>query len=164
MHRAVPRLLECRAPIPPRKSGARRRRVPAPAEIPEQQPRWAPLDRKEARLRRDQLRSLAALRRQVGRNRQERDEIITGSTPIRVAVDFLLHHADPLNGETEKRLLTSAVTVTTRNYNPTELAAFTALTALQESAAPEKVFAVCNLTTKALLQIEYEASARAATT
>ncbi|WP_214353671.1 hypothetical protein [Streptomyces sp. CJ_13] len=134
----------------------------APAEIPGQQPRWATLDRKEARLRRDQLRSLAALRQQVARDRQERGEIITDNTLIRIAVDLLLHHADTLTGDTEEQLLTSAVTATTRNYNTTELAAFTALTALQESDDPEKAFALCNLMTKALLKIKYEASARAA--
>ncbi len=136
----------------------------APAEIPEQQPRWATLDRREARLRRDQLRSLGALRRQVARDRQERNEIITDNTLIRVAVDFLLHHADTLTGDTEEQRLKSAVTATTRSFDATHLAAATALTALQEADDPKRVFALCNLMTKALLQIKQEASARAAIT
>ncbi|WP_073921164.1 hypothetical protein [Streptomyces sp. CB00455] len=135
----------------------------APTGIPEQQPRWATLERKEARLRRDQLRALAALRRQVARDRQTRDEIITDNTLIRVAVDFLLHHADTLTGDTEEQLLTSAVTSTTQHYSAAQLAAFTALTALQESEDHKQVFALCNFMIKALLQIKNEASARATT-
>ncbi|WP_412074611.1 hypothetical protein ACLF6K_00025 [Streptomyces xanthophaeus] len=136
----------------------------AATEIPEQQARWATLDRKEARLRRDQLRSLATLRRQVARARQERDEIITDNTLIRVAIDLLLHHADKLSGDTEEQLLKSAVTATTRNLDATHLAVATALTALQESHDPKTVYALCNLMFKALPQIKNEASNRAAAT
>ncbi|WP_406511319.1 hypothetical protein OG851_02210 [Streptomyces sp. NBC_00161] len=104
------------------------------------------------------------MRRQVARDRQERNEIITDNTLIRVAVDFLLHHADTLTGDTEEQLLKSAVTATTRSFDATHLAAATALTALQEADDPKRVFALCNLMTKALLQIKQEASARAAIT
>lgn len=133
-------------------------------EIPEQKPRYATLDRKEARLRRDQLRSLAALRRQVTRDRQERDEIITDNTLIRVAVDLLLTHADKLNGDTEEQLLRSVTTATRPALDVTHLAVATALTALRESNDPKAVFALCNLMNNALPQIKAAASDLAAAT
>lgn len=75
-----------------------------------QQPRWTTLERKEARLRADQVGALSALRRRITDARQERHEIITDNTLICVAVDFLLHHGDSLGGDTEEALLRSVAT------------------------------------------------------
>ncbi len=122
------------------------------------------MDRKEARLRRDQLVSLATLRQQVARARQERDEIITDNTLLRVAVDLLLHHADKLSGDTEEQLLKSVTTATAPNLYTTHLAVATALAALQESDDPQAVFALCTLMSRDLLQIKSGAASRAAAT
>lgn len=90
-----------RTPVPPdsRSSG-----VPDPGSAG---PKWAALERKEARLREDQVQALAALRRQVAAGRRDRSEIITDNTLIRVAVDLLLAHAHRLHGDTEEQLLHS---------------------------------------------------------
>ncbi|MFE4539684.1 hypothetical protein ACFRKB_32240 [Streptomyces scopuliridis] len=73
-------------------------------------PKWATLERKEARLRADQLSDLADLRRHVNARRQDRSEIITDNTLIRVAVDVLLQvHAHRLRGDTEEDLLHSVL-------------------------------------------------------
>ncbi|OEJ20852.1 hypothetical protein AR457_41730 (plasmid) [Streptomyces agglomeratus] len=68
------------------------------------------MERKEARLRSDQLTDLAELRRQVSGHRRDRSEIITDNTLIRVAVDLLLQgHAHRLHGDTEEALLQSVL-------------------------------------------------------
>ncbi len=68
------------------------------------------LERKEARLRVDQLSDLAELRRHVNARRRDRSEIITDNTLIRVAVDLLLRgHAHRLRGDTEEDLLHSVL-------------------------------------------------------
>ncbi|MET9016912.1 hypothetical protein ABZX74_39550 [Streptomyces olivaceoviridis] len=73
-------------------------------------PKWVTLERKEARLRADQLSDLADLRRHVNARRQDRSEIITDNTLIRVAVDLLLRgHAHRLRGDTEEDLLHSVL-------------------------------------------------------
>ncbi|MFD4764245.1 hypothetical protein ACFWOJ_37155 [Streptomyces sp. NPDC058439] len=71
-------------------------------------PRWAALERKETRLRADQVQALAALRRRVSAQRTKRSEIITDNTLIRIAVDLLLDQGDRLTGDTEDELLRSA--------------------------------------------------------
>lgn len=73
-------------------------------------PKWATLERKEARLRADQLTDLAELRRHVSAHRRDRSEIITDNTLIRIAVDLLLQgHAHRLHGDTEEALLHSVL-------------------------------------------------------
>ena len=73
-------------------------------------PKWTTLERKEARLRADQLSDLADLRRRLGAHRRDRSEIITDNTLIRVAVDLLLKvHAHRLHGDTEEDLLRSVL-------------------------------------------------------
>ncbi|MFJ8314035.1 MULTISPECIES: hypothetical protein [unclassified Streptomyces] len=72
-------------------------------------PRWKDLERKETRLRADQIEALTALRRRVSAQRRNRSEIITDNTLIRIAVDVLLMRADQLKGDTEADLLTSLV-------------------------------------------------------
>ncbi|MEU2380343.1 hypothetical protein [Streptomyces misionensis] len=73
-------------------------------------PKWATLERKEARLRADQLSDLADLRRHVNARRHDRSEIITDNTLIRVAVDLLLRgHAHRLRGDTEEDLRNSVL-------------------------------------------------------
>ncbi|MEU5483476.1 hypothetical protein [Streptomyces mirabilis] len=73
-------------------------------------PKWTTLERKEARLRADQLSALADLRRHLGAHRRDRSEIITDNTLIRVAVDLLLQgHAHRLHGDTEEDLLASVL-------------------------------------------------------
>jgi hypothetical protein len=73
-------------------------------------PKWRTLERKEARLRRDQLADLADLRRHLSAHRRDRSEIITDNTLIRIAVDLLLReHAHRLRGDTEEDLLRSVL-------------------------------------------------------
>ena len=66
--------------------------------------KWKGLERKELRLRADQLDELARLRRLLNRQRAGDGERITENTLIRVAVDMLLSRADRLRGTTEDEL------------------------------------------------------------
>ena len=102
------------APAPP-KAPARTRRAapraarPAPesrtAGVTESQTaKWKGLERKELRLRADQLDELARLRRTLNRQRAGDGERITENTLIRVAVDMLLSRAGRLRGTTEDEL------------------------------------------------------------
>lgn len=71
-------------------------------------PRFADFERKEARLRQDQLDALDALARKIKRARKPgAGERITDNTLIRVAVDLLLARQDELAGSTEDELRTS---------------------------------------------------------
>ncbi|MFC8041663.1 hypothetical protein ACFUOZ_20110 [Paenarthrobacter sp. NPDC057355] len=71
-------------------------------------PRFADFERKEARLRQDQLDALDALARKIKRARKPgAGERITDNTLIRVAVDLLLARQDELRGSTEDELRTS---------------------------------------------------------
>ena len=69
-----------------------------------QVPKWQRLERKELRLRADQLDELARIRRALNRQRGGEGERITENTLIRVAVDMLLGHAGKLRGTTEDEL------------------------------------------------------------
>ncbi len=72
-----------------------------------QTPKWQRLERKELRLRADQLDELAKLRRALNRRRGGEGERITENTLIRVAVDLLLKQAGALQGSTEDELRNS---------------------------------------------------------
>lgn len=74
------------------------------AEAPESVPLYLRLERKETRLREDQIEALSALRRRLSRRRNNRDQVLTDNTLIRVAVDLLLAGADRLRGDTEAEL------------------------------------------------------------
>lgn len=67
-------------------------------------PKWQRLERKELRLRGDQLDELARIRRTLNRQRGGEGERITENTLIRVAVDMLLGRAGKLRGTTEDEL------------------------------------------------------------
>ncbi|MEU3521836.1 hypothetical protein ABZ770_42525 [Streptomyces sp. NPDC006654] len=67
-------------------------------------PRYLTFPRTEARLRQDQLDSLAALRRAVAANRTDKTERITDNTLLRLAVDLLLKHAGRIRGNTEAEM------------------------------------------------------------
>jgi hypothetical protein len=67
-------------------------------------PKWQRLERKELRLRADQLDELARIRRTLNRQRGGEGERITENTLIRVAVDMLLGRAGKLRGTTEGEL------------------------------------------------------------
>ena len=84
---------------------ARRVRDSGTAGVTESQiPKWQRLERKELRLRADQLDELARLRRSLNRQRAGEGERITENTLIRVAVDLLLSRAGDLRGATEDEL------------------------------------------------------------
>jgi hypothetical protein len=87
-------------PRPPRRA-----RATSTAGVTDSQtPKWQRLERKELRLRADQLDELARLRRALNRQRRGEGERITENTLIRVAVDMLLGRADRLRGTTEDEL------------------------------------------------------------
>ena len=87
-------------PRPPRRA-----RAASTAGVTDSQtPKWQRLERKELRLRADQLDELARLRRVLNRQRGGEGERITENTLIRVAVDVLLGRADRLRGITEDEL------------------------------------------------------------
>jgi hypothetical protein len=96
------------APAPrrsPAPHGPRVRRGSDTAEVTESQtPKWQRLERKELRLRADQLDELARIRRTLNRQRRGEGERITENTLIRVAVDLLLTRAGRLRGTTEDEL------------------------------------------------------------
>ncbi len=93
------------APAPRRSPAPRGRRGSGTAEVTESQtPKWQRLERKELRLRADQLDELARLRRALNRQRGGEGERITENTLIRVAVDMLLARAGKLRGSTEDEL------------------------------------------------------------
>ena len=96
------------APVPrrsPAPRATRGRRGSGNVEVTESQtPKWQRLERKELRLRADQLDELAKLRRALNRQRGGEGERITENTLIRVAVDVLLGRAGRLRGTTEDEL------------------------------------------------------------
>jgi hypothetical protein len=72
---------------------------------PPRVPKYLALERKEARLRGDQVDSLASLARRVNRQKPSRGgERITENTLIRVAVDWLLSQEDYVRGSTEEEI------------------------------------------------------------
>jgi hypothetical protein len=94
---------EPRRPAPRRV--ARGTRDAGTAGVTESQiPKWQRLERKELRLRADQLDELARIRRTLNRQRGGEGERITENTLIRVAVDMLLGRAGKLRGTTEDEL------------------------------------------------------------
>jgi hypothetical protein len=98
-----PRRPEPRRPAPRRV--ARGPRDAGTAGVTESQiPKWQRLERKELRLRADQLDELARIRRTLNRQRGGEGERITENTLIRVAVDMLLGRAGKLRGSTEDEL------------------------------------------------------------
>lgn len=103
-HRTGPTAARRRSPA----TGATAARKPRTSEVTESQaPLWQRLERKELRLRADQLDELARLRRMLNRQRGGAGERITENTLIRVAVDLLLGQADQLHGTTEAELRNS---------------------------------------------------------
>lgn len=90
------------------------------ARPPEVTPMYAELERKDVRLRSDQIAGLTALARALMRSRRVKAERITENTLIRVAVDLLLAHQDQLRGATEQQLRKS-VTSVVRNTAPVEV-------------------------------------------
>ncbi|MFG2395203.1 hypothetical protein ACGFYF_41055 [Streptomyces lavendulae] len=73
--------------------------------IEESRAKWTTLERKEVRLRADQLTDLTELRRRISAQRTDKSEIITDNTLIRIAVDLLLTQAvGRLKGNTEDEL------------------------------------------------------------
>lgn len=70
-----------------------------------QVPKYLALERKEARLRGDQVDSLASLARRVNRQKPLRGgERITENTLIRVAVDWLISQEEYVGGSTEEEI------------------------------------------------------------
>ena len=77
----------------------------ATSGVPPRVPKYLALERKEARLRGDQVDSLASLARRVNRQKPSRGgERITENTLIRVAVDWLLSQEDYVGGSTEEEI------------------------------------------------------------
>ena len=68
-------------------------------------PKYLVLQRKEARLRSDQVDALASLARRMNRGKAKRGgERITENTLIRVAVDWLLGQDEPLGASSEEEI------------------------------------------------------------
>jgi len=70
-------------------------------------PKYLRLERKEVRLRIEQLDALTSLTRQLNRARRGKGERLTENTLIRVAINLLLENADQLQGITEDELIAS---------------------------------------------------------
>ena len=67
-------------------------------------PKYQTLDRKETRLRADQIEALNTLTKDLNRKRRSKGERLTDNTLIRVAVDLLLSRSSELQGITEEEL------------------------------------------------------------
>lgn len=77
----------------------------AAPRVPPRVPKYLALERKEARLRGDQVDSLASLARRVNRQKPSGGgERITENTLIRVAVDWLLSQEAHVGGSTEEEI------------------------------------------------------------
>lgn len=99
---------EAASPTAPAKTAPVDATVETAATAQTNRPRFAEFERKEARLRQDQLDALDALARKIKRARKPgAGERITDNTLIRVAVDLLLARKDELTGSTENELRTS---------------------------------------------------------
>lgn len=66
--------------------------------------KYLTLERKEARLRQNQIDALTDLTRSLNRKRSKKGERLTDNTLIRVAVDLLLSKASQIQGDTEEEL------------------------------------------------------------
>lgn len=66
--------------------------------------KYLKLERKEARLRQNQIDALTDLNRSLNRKRSKKGERLTDNTLIRVAVDLLLSKANQIQGDTEEEL------------------------------------------------------------
>jgi len=79
--------------------------MPTAPRVPPRVPKYLALERKEARLRGDQVDSLALLARRINRQKPSRGgERITENTLIRVAVDWLLSQEVHVGGSTEEEI------------------------------------------------------------
>ncbi len=79
---------------------------------------FARLERKEVRLRDDQIAELRTLVRQLMRARSVKGERITENTLIRVAIDLLLDHRSYLRGGTEPELRKSVTSALRNSRTP----------------------------------------------
>src|SRR5215213_6432735 len=93
------------ATVEPAARGQSRDEAMTPATPAPRVPKYLALERKEARLRGDQVDSLASLARRVNRRKASRGgERITENTLIRVAVDWLLSQDQYVGGSTEEEI------------------------------------------------------------
>jgi len=99
---------EVRSETQQRKAPARGEQSPARAPRPRRAraagPAYREFERKETRLRVDQLRELTEHARRLNRAKGAGGMRITENTLIRIAVDLLLADIDRANGSTEERI------------------------------------------------------------
>ena len=93
---------EPRAPKPPKRVTQPQSSATKPAS--ESVPPYLRFERKEARLRTDQLTDLTLRARQLNKTKNADADRITDNTLIRIAVDLLLSHSDELLGGDEATL------------------------------------------------------------
>lgn len=67
-------------------------------------PKYLRLQRKDARLREDQVLTLSGISRRMNRQKKGKGERITENTLIRVGVDLLLARQEELHGATEEEI------------------------------------------------------------
>lgn len=89
-----------------RLADARSRATPTSSSSPGV-PYFATLIRKDVRIREDQSRALTDGAAELMKRRAHKAERLTENTLIRVAIDFLLDHAEALRGSTEAELRAS---------------------------------------------------------
>lgn len=75
-----------------------------PDSEPSDGPKYLQLERKEVRLRLDQMDNLTAFTRRLNKARKGRGERLTENTLIRTAIDLLLENSSKLQGTTEDEL------------------------------------------------------------
>ena len=75
-----------------------------PDSEPSDGPKYLQLERKEVRLRLDQMDNLTAFTRRLNKARKGKGERLTENTLIRTAIDLLLENSSKLQGTTEDEL------------------------------------------------------------
>lgn len=91
-------------PRPQPTRAAPRKKPPKPFPGPTNHLRFDEMERKETRLRADQLEALAAETKRLNRERNRAGDRITDNTLIRVAIDLLLARRSDLAGLSEVEL------------------------------------------------------------
>lgn len=108
---AAPPVEKAAPTAPPAAAAPTTAPVSAPTALPAAEPqdvrsvpRWLTYERKETRIRPDQLEWVEAQRKELNAHRQGAGERLTDNTLIRVALDLLMKHQGELQGVTEDQL------------------------------------------------------------
>jgi len=91
------------APAPPKQASET---IPVENELVEQwqTPKWLTFERKETRIRADQIEFLESVRIRLNSQRGRSGERLTDNTFVRIAIDLLMERESELRGVTESQI------------------------------------------------------------